>query len=103
MLVGVGQRCRASVKFRPETLKREFEVNRGVKCKRQRESEIVVRTAGSFSWKPGSILHNCRCARGSPRVGPLSRVGRATWAMLVCYACARVALGWAEPLTHGPR
>ena len=39
----------ASVKFRLGTLKREFIVNRRVKCKRQRESEIVVRAAGSFS------------------------------------------------------
>ena len=39
----------ASIKFRPGTLKQEFIVNQGVKCERQRESEIVERTAGSFS------------------------------------------------------
>ena len=41
----------AFVKFRPGTLNWEFEVNRGVKCERQREreSEIVERTVGLFS------------------------------------------------------
>ena len=38
-----------SVKIQPGTSKWEFEVNRGVKCERQRESEIVKRTAGSSS------------------------------------------------------
>ena len=39
----------ASNKIQPGTLKQEFEVSRGVKLERQRESQIVERTMGLFS------------------------------------------------------
>ena len=47
----------------------------------------------SFTGKLGSLLHIHRHARGSPRVGPLSRMGRAG----VLRVHARGVLEWAKP------